>query len=478
MKVDIMKIEGLILALFSVILLIGITNAQNTTNCIRTYPSNVAIPLPPSFGIKMEPISNQTATCNAIALTISTNANVMKCSIFPQLVTLYASNISFGRPLFFYYNASKNPNETLYNNLSLTLPNSKKLNFPVKSSILISVYPNGSIFENNNLLYKFSKPQNEIGSYSFILAEGLKDFNISMFLYGINANISNIPPRLNISLNISLPNNNLVFGYEHGFDNLIATATAPATGNFIQLELWGINDTLTLPDAPLIYNLYNLVPIDYGRFFSLMPYIPPPFANETNTPLIGVTYNKSIAQNSMNEYVEVIQQNISVLCPLIIKDVEIRLYTPYFWTNNSKPAFAPNGAGGKVLEINFTHTNYFEGFVVLHFNVTFENKTMESLTFTPPYGNITLKMATNPNESEVINGFLKYTLIYNNKTYYYKFTNFSLTQGQLKKIVIAIPPPPKTNDMFLYIFILLIIIILIIILWRIKKHLEKKKRKA
>jgi len=493
-----MKMEGLILAL-SFILLIGIANAQNLSNqsnvsLITTHisqsnignnsifvliPNNALIPNNTTIYIEnsineailknittlifgKEYTLNNQSSCNFVVFTISTNANVMKCHIEnnsfygpPYPGFLKVSNISFGRPLFFYYNASKNPNETYYKNLSLILPNSKELNFPVKSSILISVYPNGSIFENNNLLYKFSKPQNEIGSYSFFIAGGsyLYVINFAVKFYEIDANIN--MPTLNFSLQRIY---NLVFGYEHGFDNLTITEN----NNIDMLELFDMNSNTTIANStsPLIYNIYKLLPMNYANTIANIYFVPYPFANSPNYDEI-----------SLNGYDENFPNLIS---PSLFKQYTIVIFKPYFWVNNSKPVFVSNVVGGKVLEINFTNVNASLVSSTTNFKVTFENKTMETLNFRGT-GNLTLNMATNPNETEIISGKLQYN--YDNETYYYKFTNLSLTQGQLKKIVIAIPPPPKTNNMLLYIFILLIIIIAIIIIWRIKKHLEKKKRK-
>jgi len=491
MKADIMKIEGLILAL-SFILLIGIANAQTPRNCITIYPgntltiypSNVAI-IPPGYINELNNltypvnciinlssnshyyfapklISNQTATCNLNALTINTDANVMTCNIkdiptgyigfigtlgYPGL--LKASNISFGRPLFFIYNLSKNTNKSYYKELNLILPNSKSINFPANSSLIIAVYPNGSIFENNNLLYKFSKPQGEIGNYFFTIGP------FSTYMYQIVASINQ--PTLNIS---SLPNNNIVIGYEHGFDNLTATET----DNIDMIEVTGTLGIFANSTSPLIYNVYNFVPIAYKILLGAkypVDYLSQPFANQTNPVSMPLGVN---------------DENISTL----FKSISINLYQPYFWTNNSKPVFVSNVVGSKVLEINFTNFNTSFIFSSANFNITFENKTIETLNF-ETFGNISLSMATNPNETEIIDGSLIYK--YGNETYYYNFTNLSLTQGQLKRIVIPIVPvvtttSAKCNIELCILLILIIIILIIIIAWRIKKHLEKKNRKV
>jgi len=487
------KFEGLILALFSAILLIGITNAQNTTNqnnvsLIVTHiigstniPNNIIYSLIPINEIikglpnnnitlridhqidllsgKEYTLNNQTS-CNFEVFTISTNANIMNCLIEPQLGIINISNVSFGKPLFFYYNASKNPNEEKGGILMLFL-HSKTFLFPANSSILISVYPNGSVFENNNLFYKFSKPQDEIGSYSFFIAgtSSLFEETTPYFLvefYGINASI-NMP-----TLNISLPNHNLVFGYEHDFDNLTLTEN----NNIDMLELsyiLGIGNSkeniIANSTSPLIYNVYKLLPMNYANIIVYNIYYP--FTNSSG-------YIIFLVADDENDF--------------YIQEFTISIFNPYFWTNNSKPIFAPNVVGGKVLEINFTNVNASLVSSSANFNITFENKTIETLNFENT-GNFSLNMATNPNETEIMSGKLQYN--YDNKTYYYNFTNLSLTQGQLKRIVIPVIPiipvkitPAKCNIDLCILLILLIIIILIIIMWRIKKYLKKKKRKV
>ena len=488
-----MKFEGLILALFSAILLIGIANAQNQSNIslIVTHikgqtniPNNTIYSLIPINEIikgvpnnnitlkitnqvdllsgKEYTLNNQTS-CNFVVFTISTNANVMKCHIEPEQGVINVTNISFGKQLFFYYNASKNPNEEKGGILMLFL-HSKTFLFPANSSILISVSPNGSIFENNNLLYKFSKPQDEIGSYSFFIAgtSTLFEETTPYFLveyYGINTSI-NMP-----TLNISLPNNHLVFGYEHGFDN----ATIRETSNDV-LELFDIDENIALSNStsPLIYNLYKLIPINYAHLINPIYNYPYPFSNISESLYAG-------EQN----YLVVKDENISY--DFYPNEFGISFFKPYLWINNSKPTLVSNVVGSKVLEINFTNVNPQSIHSIFNCNVIFENKLMENLEF-QTNGNISLSMATNPNETEIIDGKLQYN--YDNKTYYYNFTNLSLTQGQIKRIVIPVIPITTTKtttakcNIDLCILLILLIILLIIIAWRIKKHLEKKKNKV
>lgn len=489
-----MKIEGLILAL-SFILLIGIANAQSLSNqsnvslfithikgqtnipnstiyslipineIIKSIPTNnVSLRITTQVnlisGMNLR-INNQTS-CNFVVFTISTNANIMNCFIKPQLGLINVGNITFGKPLFFYYNSSKNPNEKDGGILMFFLHN-KLFLFPANSSILISVYTNGSVFESNKLLYKFSKPQDEIGSYSFFIAgtSTLFEETTPYFLveyYGINASI-NMP-----ILKSSLPNNNLVFGYEHGFNN----ATITETSNDM-LELFDIDENIILANStsPLIYNLYKLIPINYAHLINPIYNYAYPFSNISESLYAG-------EQN----YLVAKDENISY--DFYPNEFGVNIFKPYFWINNSEPAFVSNVVGSKVLEINFTNVSTQSIHSIFNCNIIFENKLMENLNF-QTNGNLSLNMATNPNETEIINGNLIYT--YDNKTYYYNFTNLSLTQGQLKRIVIPIVPvvittSAKCNIDLCILLILIIIILLIIIAWRIKKHLENKNRKV
>jgi len=267
-----------------------------------------------------------------------------------------------------------------------------------------------------------------------------------------------------ICINISIPNSNLVFGYEHGFDNV----TIRETSNDM-LELSDIDENIILANStsPLIYNLYKLIPINYAHLIVPMYDYPYPFSNIPKNLYVG-------EQN----YLVVYDENISY--EFIGNEFGVSFFKPYFWINNSEPAFVSNVVGGKVLEINFTNVNAQSIHSIFNCNVIFENKLMENLNF-QTNGNISLSMATNPNETEIIDGNLIYK--YGNETYYYNFTNLSLTQGQLKRIVIPILPiitttSAKCNILLCTLLILIIIIILIIILWRIKKHLEKKNKKS
>jgi len=500
-----MKFESLILAL-SFILLIGIANAQNTINqnnvsLITTHisqpnignnslftliPNNTIysiIPINEIIQIKGIPnnnislkifnvtplniekeytLNNQTS-CNFVVFTISTNANVMKCNIEGKQGVINAS-ISFGKPLFFYYNASKNPIENLgFSNKGVLIffLHSKTFLFPANSSILIAVYPNGSVLENNNLLYKFSKPQDEIGSYSIFIAgtgkgiingseEALNTYVLFEF-YGLNASIM---PKLNISI----PNKNIVIGYEHGFDNLTITEIS---NDMLEL-IYNVNTTkikVANSTSPLIYNVYNLFPFFAKMNTHIMTY---PFVNNAEEQFWLLVFDKSFSNT-------------------IFHSIIINIFKPYLWLGNSKPTFEANVISGKVLEINFTNVNASLVSSRASFNFIFENQTIFPTQTFQGTGNLTFSMATNPNETEIINGNLIYE--YGNKTYYYNITNLSLTQGQIKRIVISVmpitpaKPTPKCN-IDLCILLILLIILLIIILWRIEKHLKKKKRKV
>jgi len=433
-----MKFEGLIFSLFSVLLLIGIANAQSYHE--QVYNTTLL---------------NQSS-CPFYYITISTNGNVMNCYAITWLnpnpatsIHTYAVvNVSFGRPLFFYYNSSRNPNANNESNLIFIQVNGTSISLPAKSSILISFYPNGSVFENNNLLYKFSKPQDEIGLYEIGLT------NVPYY-YNINVVI-----KQPTTLNIFLPNKNIVIGYEHSFDNLTITET----NNIDMLEL--IHDvnttyiTIANSTSPLIYNVYNLFPLFAKMNTHIMTY---PFVNNTEEQFWLLVFDKSFSNT-------------------LFHSIIINIFKPYLWIGNSKPSLASNVIGGKVLEINFTHVNASLISSRAYFNFIFENETiLQTQTFNGR-GNLTFNMATNPNETEIISGKLQYN--YDNETYYYNITNLSLTQGQIKRIVIPVIPitttktPAKCNIELCILLILIIIIILIIITWRIKKHLEKKKRKV
>jgi len=442
MKADIMKIEGLILAL-AFIFLLGITNAQVPTNVF---------------------LLNQSS-CFLNYITISTNANVMTChtytnstifrfSLYPYFAIV---NSSFGNPLFFTYNSSKNPIPN-GSSLNFMLPNGTTMLLPANKNFLIAIYPNGSIFENNNLLYKFSKPQGEIGIYQVSISS-----NIS-FPYKMDAVIktpkSNI--LMNTSLKVNLSHQNIVIGYEKGFDNLTITTNS---NDVIELSYlnWHVKST-----SPLIYNLYN--------FTAIHQYLPP--------PIIGIS---SSYGNDSNDKVWFFVNDVDVIdrAGYTAMVIPISIFEPYFWINNQSEAiFFPNVVGSKVLEINFTNVNSSLVYSTSTFNfIPAYNKSSSS---GPGYyqgtGNISLSMATNPNETEIIRSWnLIYT--YNNKTYHYNFTNLSLTQGQVKRIVIPIVPvvattSAKCNIDLCILLILIIIILIIIITWRIKKHLEKKNRKV
>jgi len=417
------KFEGLILALFSAIFLIGIANAQG----YHEQPYNTTL-------------LNQSS-CFFNYITISTNANVINCF---STQTYAEANASYGTPYFLIYNFSKNPYPN--GDITFTLPNGTFINLPANSNFLISIYPNGTIFENNKLLYKILNLQNEIGIYEV-------SPNIKLFI--------NYP-----ALNISIPNNHLVFGYEHDFDNL----TIRENSKIDMLELFDIDENIMLANStsPLIYNLYKLIPINYAHLINPIYNYPYPFSNISESLYAG-------EQNSL----VVKDENISyVFYP---NEFVISFFKPYFWINNSEPALVTNVIGSKVLEINFTNVNPQSIHSIFYCNVIFENKLMENLNF-QTNGNIILSMATNPNETEIIDGNLIYK--YGNKTYYYNFTNLSLTQGQLKRIIIPVIPitttktPAKCNIELCILLILIIIIILILIAWKIKKHLEKKKRKV
>jgi len=433
-----MKFEGLIFSLFSVLLLIGIANAQSYHE--QVYNTTLL---------------NQSS-CPFYYITISTNGNVMNCYAITWLnpnpatsIHTYAVvNVSFGRPLFFYYNSSRNPNANNESNLIFIQVNGTSISLPAKSSILISFYPNGSVFENNNLLYKFSKPQDEIGLYEIGLT------NVPYY-YNINVVI-----KQPTTLNIFLPNKNIVIGYEHSFDNLTITET----NNIDMLEL--IHDvnttyiTIANSTSPLIYNVYKLIP----RFAKTNTYfVTYPFANNSEKQFWLLAYDKSFSNT-------------------LFHSIIINIFKPYLWIGNSKPAFEANVVGGKVLEINFTNVNASLVSSRAYFNFIFENKTIIPTQTFKGTGNLTFNMATNPNETEIISGNLIYK--YDNETYYYNFTNLSLMQGQLKRIVIPVIPKnitktttAKCNIELCILLILIIIILLIIITWRIKKHFEKKKRK-
>jgi len=449
-----MKFEGLIFSLFSVLLLIGIANAQ--------VPTNVFFLL------------NQSS-CFFNYITISTNANVMTChtysnsTIFRFLQYPYFAivNSSFGRPLFFTYNSSKN---TIPNGISLNfmLPNGTTMLLSANKNFLIAIYPNGSIYENNNLLYKFSKPQDEIGIYQISISSN------SSFPYKIDAVIKT--PKSNIVMNTPLKanfsNQNIVIGYEKGFDNLTITTNS---NDVIELSYENLHMKST---SPLIYNLYNLATIPPH-------YLPPPVISNTSLYFYKVWL-------FVNDADVIDRADYTALL------IPIGLFEPYFWVNNqsepiihnfpvenqSKLTFVSNVVGSKVLEINFTNVSSSLVYSTANFYwmPPFNKSLLVPSGHYQGTGNISLSMATNPNETEIISGNLIYK--YDNETYYYNFTNLSLMQGQLKRIVIPVIPKnitktttAKCNIELCILLILIIIILLIIITWRIKKHFEKKKRK-
>ena len=407
--------------------------ATSTSNTISYNLTNI------SAGTYLFKLTTTTNTTTNQSIVISTKNYYLTYYIeraTPQFLNgvLNVSNTIFGNPLKVYYNSSKVLFSKMPLNLSLEiLPINKVIEFPANSNLSITIFPNGSIFENSNLIYNFSTPQKEVGNYSFIL-NGLanNNYTIPNSTYEINATIS-LP-----SLNSTLSNNNIVIGFEKGFDNL----TLRESDNYDVLELFEGNTLLAKSTSPLNYNLYNLIP------------------NNTNI-------------NQIKLYA------IDKSFPEINKTFIINFYKPLFWINNENTSLQllPNIVKGYVLEINFTNVSPSLVYSTLLLNLT-GNQTINYEGF----GNITLTMATNMNETELISGVLEYQ--YGNETNFYTFKNFTITQGQLKRLVIPINPANvilmsnltnNNTEFYKSILILAIIITAIIIIpWKVINILMRK----
>jgi len=405
--------------------------ATSTSNTISYNLTNIPAG---SYLFKLTTITNTTTNQSIVISTKNYYLTYYIERATPQFLNgvLETSNTIFGKSLKVYYNSSKVLFSKMPLNLSLEiLPINKIIEFPANANISITIIPNGSIFENNNLIYNFSTPQTEIGSYSFIL-NGIanNNYTIPNSTYEINATIS-LP-----ILNSTLTNNNIVIGSEKGFDNLTLTES----DNYDVLELFEGNTLLAKSTSPLNYNLYNLI------------------SNNTNTKVIKLyAIDKSF--------------------PEINKTFIIYLYKPAYMINGRITKIAPNVIVGNVLEINFTNVSPSLVYSTLLLNLT-GNQTINYEGF----GNITLTMATNNNETEFISGILTYE--YGNETNFYTFKNFEITQGKLKRLVIPINPANvvlinkiNTNNAGLYNSIIIIAVIIIagiIVLWKVINILTKK----
>jgi len=406
--------------------------ATSTSNTISYNLTNIPAG---TYLFKLTTITNTTTNQSIVVSTKNYYLTYYIERATPQFLNgvLETSNSIFGNPLKMLYNSSKVLFSKMPLNLTLQiLPINKIIEFPANESLSITILPNGSIFENSNLIYNFSTPQKEVGSYSFIL-NGIENNNYTIpnSTYEINATIS-MP-----TLNSTLTNNNIVIGVEKGFDNL--TLTEPDKIDVI--ELFEGNTLLAKSTSPLNYNLYNLI------------------SNSTNTKVIKLyAIDKSF--------------------PEINKTLIINFYKPLFWINNENTSLQllPNIVKGNVLEINFTNVSPSLVYSTLLLNLT----GIQTIKY-EGFGNITLTMATNMNETELISGVLAYQ--YGNETNFYTFKNFALTQGQLKRLVIPINPANvvlinKINSnagLYNSIIILAVIILaVIIVLWKVINILTNK----
>jgi len=335
---------------------------------------------------------------------------------------LETSNTIFGNSLKVYYNFTKLAIPKMPLNLTLQiLPINKIIEFQANKNLSITIFQNGSVFENDKNIYNFSNPQKEIGNYSFIL-NGIanNNYTIPNSTYEINATIT-LP-----ILNSILTNNNIVIGNEKGFDNLTLTES----DNYDVLQLFEGNTLLAKSKSPLNYNLYNLI------------------SNNTNA-------------NQVKIYA--VDKNF----PNLNKTFIINFYKPHLFINSS--------IENPVLEINFTNVSPSLVSLMLLLNLI-GNQTIKYNNI----GNIKIGMIANSNETEFINGILEYK--YGNETYFYEFNNFSITEGQLKKITISINPSnvilinklSNNTEFYNNIIIIVIIIIVIITLWKVLNIIVNK----
>jgi len=402
-----------------------------SSNQILTYN---AINLPAgTYLFKLTTITNTTINQSIVISTKNYYLTYYIEKAIPQFLNgvLETSNTIFGNRLKVYYNSSKVVFPKMPLNLTMQiLPINKIIEFPANENISIGIIPNGSVLENGKNIYNFSTPQSEIGNYSFIL-NGIanNNYTIPNKSYEINTTIS-LP-----TLNSTLSNNNIVIGSEKGFDNLTLTES----DNYDMLELFEGNTLLAKSTSPLNYNLYNLIP------------------NNTNTNIIKLyAIDKSF--------------------PEINKTFIVYLYKPAYMINGRIITFVPNVIAGNVLDINFTNVSSSLVYSMLLLNLT-GNQTIKYEGF----GNMTLTMETNNNETEFISGVLTYQ--YGNETNFYNFNNFSIRQGKLKRLVISINPSnvilinKLSNNTGIYnsiIIIAVIILAVIIVLWKVINILIKK----